>query len=215
MSRNELVMKKLTLMGIGVFLMTAIVTTAHADNTSSVHHDIALEGIAVVEISNSVGSIHVLPSRDGDLHIDVELEGKRKGFFRRKVNVEDIDLEIRERGDTIFLSFEEDNTNASWFMEIPDVEHTIVQLGVGEITMEINNTDVDVEMVVGDVSIRAPGNTVGRINLNVGVGDASVDGADIITNKSAFISRSIRADGHGSNDMEINLGVGDVDIRLF
>ena len=74
MSRNELVMKKLTLMGIGVFLMTAIVTTAHADNTSSVHHDIALEGIAVVEISNSVGSIHVLPSRDGDLHIDVELE---------------------------------------------------------------------------------------------------------------------------------------------
>ena len=95
-------MKKLTLMGIGVFLMTAIVTTAHADNTSSVHHDIALEGIAVVEISNSVGSIHVLPSRDGDLHIDVELEGKRKGFFRRKVNVEDMDLEIRERGDTIF-----------------------------------------------------------------------------------------------------------------
>ena len=69
-------------------------------------------------------------------------------------------------------------------------------------------------MGVGEVRIDADVSNVGRINLNVGVGDASIHGGEILHSESAFISQSIRAQGDGKHALEIDLGVGDIDLSL-
>lgn len=214
MFNGDIFIKKLVLMSVGVLLMTVLVTSAHADDRVVRNHTIELDGIHEVEINNSVGKVDIIQGDFETLRVVLDIEGERKGFFRRQVDVDDMDLDIKKRGDTLFLDFDEDDAKAEWTVEMPALERTIIQMGVGEIRLDVGATDLDVELGVGEVSVTAPENSVGRINLNVGVGDASVRGADILDRQSAFISKRIRAQGEGSHDLEIDLGVGDIDVRL-
>ena len=214
MTNNSIFLKKLILMTVGVALMMVLVTAAKADDEVTRRHTFDLQNVEEVEFSNSVGSIEIIPVEGTEMRITLDIESKERGFFRRRVDVDDMDLEIRERGDTLFLVFDEEHVNAQWLVEMPAVNRTSVEMGVGELRLEIGTTELDVQLGVGDVNITAPENAVGRINLDVGVGDAEVRGGEIIRKESAFISRSIRAQGKGSNDMDVNLGVGDIRVRL-
>ena len=214
MINSHLFIKKLVLMSVGVMLMTILVTTAHADDRVVRNHSFDMDGIEEVEFSNSVGAIDIVQGNGKEMRVVLEIEADKKGFFHRRVDVDDMDLEMRKRGDTLFLNFREDDVKAQWTVEMPAVRRTILEVGVGEIRLELGDTDLDVELGVGEVNVLAPEKSVGRINLHVGVGDASVRGAEILDSESAFISQSIRAQGKGDNDLEVDVGVGDVSVRL-
>lgn len=206
--------KKILLMGVGVVLMTTLVTSAKADDRVTRTHTFDLSDVMEVEFTNSVGSLEIVPSSGTEMRIVLDIESERGGFFRRPVDVDNMDLEARERGDTLFLSFEEKNVSARWVVEMPRVEHTVIHMGVGELRLEVGATDLDVEMGVGDVTVEAPAASVGRVNLNVGVGDISFRGGDVMNRDAAFISQRIRAQGDGTHPLEIDLGVGDLKVRL-
>lgn len=214
MINSHLFIKKLVLMSVGVMLMTILVTTAHADDRVVRNHSFDMDGIEEVEFSNSVGAIDIVQGNGKEMRVVLEIEADKKGFFHRRVDVDDMDLEMRKRGDTLFLNFREDDVKAQWTVEMPAVRRTILEVGVGEIRLELGDTDLDVELGVGEVNVLAPEKSVGRINLHVGVGDASVRGAEVLDSESAFISQSIRAQGKGDNDLEVDVGVGDVSVRL-
>lgn len=209
--------RKLMLMSIGVILMTALVTSAKADDQVIRTHSFDLQGVTELEFSNSVGRFEIVPVDGDEMRIVLDIEGERGGFFRRKVDVTDMDLDVKERGDTLFLSFDEKDTKAEWLVEMPrrtSIDRTSIQMGVGEVRAEVGTTDLNVELGVGEVNIEAPLASVGRVNLNVGVGDASIRGGEIINSESAFISKRIRAEGKGAYPLEVDLGVGDVSVRL-
>ena len=217
MSNGEVFIKKLVLMSVGVMMMTMLVTTARADDEVTRSHDFDLDGIEEVEFRSTVGSFEIIPTRGDELRVVLEIEGNKRGFFRRSTDVSDMDLESRERGDTLILEFEEENANANWIVEMPrtsSVERTSIQMGVGEVNVEIGGTELEVELGVGDVDINAPEDSVGRINLNVGVGDASMRGGEVIDHDAMFISQSIEGEGNGTFDMEVDVGVGDISVRL-
>ena len=217
MVNGQVFIKKLMLMSIGVLLMTALVTYAKADDQVIRTHSFYLEGVEELEFSNSVGSFEIVPVDGEEMRIVLDIEGERAGFFRRHVDVTGMDLEVKERGDTLFLSFEEKDANAEWLVEMPrstSIKRTSIQMGVGEVRVEIDATDLNVELGVGEVNIEAPLASVGRVNLNVGVGDADIRGGEIIDSDSAFISRRIRAEGNGTYPLEVDLGVGDINVRL-
>ena len=217
MINSQVFMKKIMLMSIGVLFMTVLVTTAKADDSVTRTHDLDLEGIEEIEFNNSVGSFEVVLSDSDDMGITVEIEGQKKGFFRRTTDVSGMDIEVEERGNTLFITFEEKKANADWFITLPrtaNLDRMSVDMGVGEVEMEIGETELDVELGVGEVFVQAPGNSVGRVYLNVGVGEASLRGGEIIEDESAFISSSVRGEGNGNYDIEVDVGVGDVDIRL-
>lgn len=214
MINGSIFLKKLLLMSAGVTLMMVLVTTARAENEVTRKHTFDLEGIEEVEFSNSVGRIEIVPVDGSEMRITLDIEAKERGFFRRSVDVDDMDLEVRERRDSLYLSFDEEHVSAEWVVEMPNVDYTSVSMGVGEVRLELVNTELSVELGVGDVNIEAPARNVGRISLSVGVGDASVRGADIINSESAFISKRIRAEGQGGKAIDVDLGVGDVSVRL-
>lgn len=214
MINSELFFRKLLLMGVGVTLMLVLVTSARADDQVTRRHAFDLKGIDTVEFSNSVGRIEIIPSDSNEMRVTVDIESREHGFFRRSVDVQDMDIDIRERGDTLILRFDEEHASAEWLVEMPAVARTTVAVGVGEVRLEIGATELDVDVGVGDVDVFAPEKAVGRINLDVGVGDANVRGGEVISAETAFISRSVRAEGSGTNRMNVDLGVGDVSVRL-
>lgn len=214
MLNDQLFFKKLLLMSAGVVMMMILVTAAKADDQVTRRHTFDLGRIDAVAFSNSVGKIEVVPASGDEMRVTVEIEAKEHGFFRRRVDVDDMDIEIRERGDTLYLSFDAEHVSAEWLVEMPTVGRATVEMGVGELRLDVGETELDVTLGVGDVNIRAPESAVGRINLDVGVGDASLRGGEVIRKERAFISRSIRGEGNGSRDMRVDLGVGDVSVNL-
>ena len=217
MINGQVFMKKLMLMSVGVLLMTIPVTTAKADDSITRTHTFDLDDIEQIEFSNTVGRFEIIQTNADVMRVTLDIESEKRGFFRRSTDVSDMDIEVKERGDTLFLTFEEKNAEAEWLVEVPDsarLDRIIVQMGVGKVELEINDTELDVKLGVGDINVEAPEDSVGRIDLNVGVGDATLRGGDIINNDSVFITKSIRGEGNGSNDIEVDLGVGDADIRL-
>ena len=214
MINSQVFLKKLFLMSFGVALMMVLVDTARADEQVTRRHTFELDDIDTVVFSNSIGRFEIVPSDSKEMRITVDIEAKEHGFFRRSVDVDDMDIKVRERGDTLYLSFDEDHVSAEWLVEMPVVARTSVEMGVGEVRLEIGATELDVELGVGDIDVYAPENAIGRINLDVGVGDAKVRGGEVIRKESAFISQSIRAEGKGSNRMNVDVGVGDISVRL-
>ena len=211
---SQIFIRKLVLMSCGVGLMTLLVTSVKADEQVTRYHTFDLDQVEEVEFSNNVGRIEIIPVEGNEMRIVLDIESNRNGIFRRKVNVDNMDIEVKERGNTLFLSFDEKNTKAEWVVEMPAVAITIIEMGVGEIKLEVGATDLDIELGVGEVSVNAPETSVGRINLNVGVGEANIRGGEILDRDSVFISQSVRAQGDGDHPLEIDLGVGEINVRL-
>jgi len=217
MINGQVFMKKLMLMSVGVLLMTVLVTSAKADEHVSRTHIFDLDGIEEIEFSNGVGRFEISQTNEDEMRVMLDIESEKKGFFRRSADVSDMDIEVKERGDRLYLSFEEKNAKAEWIVEIPksaNVERTAIQMGVGEVEVDIGETELEIELGVGDVFVEAPESSVGRVEINVGVGDASLRGGEILDRDSVFISKSINGEGNGNFSLEVDLGVGDVDVRL-
>jgi hypothetical protein len=211
---SQVFVRKLGLMSFGVVLMTLLVTSVKADDQVTRYHTFNLTEIEEVEFSNNVGRLEIIPVVGNEMRIVLEIDGNRHGIFRRKVNVDNMDLEVKEHGDTLFLSFEEEDTKTEWVIEMPAVARTNIEMGVGELKIEVGATNLDIELGVGEVSVNAPETSVGRINLNVGVGEANIRGGEILDRDSVFISQSVRAQGDGDHPLEIDLGVGEINVRL-
>ena len=217
MVNGQVFIKKLMLMSVGVLLMTVLVTSAKADDQVIRTHNFDLDDIDEIEFSNSVGRFEIIHVDGDDMRIVLDIESERGGFFRRRVDVDNMDLDVRERGNTLFLSFEEKNTKAEWIIEMPrskPLTKTSIEMGVGEVRIEIGATDLEIDLGVGEVIVEAPEASVGRINLNVGVGEANIRGGEILDRDSVFISQSVRAQGNGNFPLEVDLGVGEINIRL-
>ncbi|MBT5912194.1 MAG: hypothetical protein HOH59_05260 [Rhodospirillaceae bacterium] len=211
---SEVFIRKLVLMSFGVGLMTLLVTSVKADDQVTRYHTFDLDQVEEVEFSNNVGRIEITPVNGNEMRIVMDIESNRHGLFRRQVNVDNMDLEVKERDDTLFLSFEEKGAKAEWVIEMPAVARTNIEMGVGELKLEVGATNLDIELGVGEVSVIAPEDSVGRINLNVGVGEADIRGGEILDRDSVFISQSVRAQGNGDHPQEIDLGVGKINLRL-
>lgn len=214
MINSQIFFKKLCLMSFGVALMMVLVDTARADEQVTRRHTFELDDIDTVVFSNSVGRFEIIPTDNQEMRITLDIEASERGFFRRSVDIDDMDIKVKERGDTLYLSFDEKDASAEWLVEMPAVARTSVEMGVGEVRLEIGATELDVELGVGEIDVYAPENAVGRIDLDAGIGDADVRGGEVIRRDSAFISESIRAEGKGSNRMNVEVGVGDISVRL-
>lgn len=215
MANNTVFIKKILFMSIGVLLMTALVTTAKADDSVTRTHRFDLKGVSEVEIRNGVGRVEIIPATGDEMSVILDIEANRHGhFFRPRRDVSGLDLESRERGDTLILEFEEHDVSADWVVEMPRVDRTDIDVGVGEVRLEIENTELDLRVGVGEVRVEAPVASVGKVRLNTGVGDASLRGGEVLDDRSSFISKHVRGEGEGDLSLDVEVGVGDISVRL-
>ena len=177
------------------------------------NHSFDLEDIDEVEINNSVGSIDLRLVEGNELIIEVEIEEDR-AFFRRQVDVDDVDVEARTRGDKLILSIDEDDIKAHWYIEMPMVSAIDIDMGVGEIEAEIDGSDLEIDLGVGDVDVFAMLASTGEIEISAGVGDTHIRGVRSVESTRAVVSSESEAMGEGDASISVEVSVGDISVEL-
>jgi hypothetical protein len=203
-------------------LLAAIVLASGAafatdkDNSHYVlrEYTIPLDDIDEIELHASVGSVEILPHDANEVRLVLEIEGQRSGWLRRRHDVSNIELEHDVRGHRLVLRQTEEDTKTEWTVRMPAVARTTLNLGVGEIDADLGATKLLVKLGVGDADVTLPAASTGEVDIDVGVGNANLRGANSVDGKRAIVSETVRGHGNGALDARVKVGVGDASVWL-
>jgi hypothetical protein len=146
-------------------------------------HTFELDDFDEIEINNSVGSIDLRLVEGNEIRVEVDIEAQDR-YFGREVDVDDIEVGVRMRGDKLILTIDEDKIKAHWYIEMPAVANIEIDMGVGEIDVEIEASNLEVNLGVGEVdnsrtvvasASEGYGDGKFSIDVDVGVGDVTVE----------------------------------------
>lgn len=207
-------MKKKIGIGILLFLVLAYLLPGYAADRVIRNHSFDLTDIDELSINNSVGLIELYLVEGDELRVEVEIEGEDQGIFRGDRDVDDVDLEVRQRNGRLTLTLDEDDVSANWVVELPAVSIIDIDMDVGKIEAEIGDSILDINLGVGEVDVEAPLAMVGRISGSARVGEVTIHGADEIDRRRTFVSAQTEGRGEGENRIDIDVGVGDVRVEL-
>lgn len=195
----------------------ALCTAVLAAETQFRTHKIDLTDIEELIVEGAVGTIEITPTTGTELVVELEIESKRSGWFGRYRDIGDIDIESHQRGDRLFLEINEkdlDDVELHWHISLPEVARTSINLGVGQIIAEVGNTELRVELGVGDAKISANGNHAGRVEAHAGVGSATISGAKDVVTRRAFVSETVYGYGNSVKEIDVQVGVGEASVML-
>lgn len=188
---------------------------AVADDLVEREYAFDLADIDEVEFRGNVGSIRILPATGTQLQLELEIEAQERGWFRRQVDVSELELETRSIGSRLVLEQSEEHTKTTWTIRLPVVARTRIDLGVGEIDAELGATELDVDLGVGAVEVSLPAASMRAVSLSVGVGEARLRGLESRSDKRNMVSQDVRAEGYGNADVRIEVGVGEIDLTAL
>ena len=98
---------------------------------------------------------------------------------------------------------------------VPKALESHVEMGVGELEMDGLTGNLDVDLGVGEATLRLDEISFGSADVEVGVGDASLRSKAGMRHSSGFISRSVRwSSGDGPSHVSLHVGVGDARVRM-
>lgn len=208
-------MIKTTLFALAVAALIFHNTTFAADKLSRTH-SVDVTDIDEIVIEGGVGSMEVVPADGSELIVELEIEAERNWYGRSR-DIDDIDIVVNKRGDRLIVEVNEkdlDNVELHWYIEMPDVHRTTVNLGVGQIIAEVQNTELRVDLGVGEARITAASEHMGRVEASSGVGRASISGGHDMVNKRSLVSEKVQGYGEGTNDVDVQVGVGEATVAL-
>lgn len=188
-----------------------------ANNAVTRTLDVALEDVTALVIDGGVGTMDIVPVAGTTLRIEVEIEGNRTGLLRRKRDVTDIELAQHLRNGELKIELTEDDFDdleVHWTIEMPAVAATSLNLAVGQLIARVGPTALDVNVGVGQASVTAARIATGHIEASAGVGSATLHGANRSDSQRAFVSENVDGFGEGDFDIEVNVGVGEASVFL-
>ena len=188
-----------------------------AENHATHHYSYSLDNINEIFIDGGIGTMEVIHTGGSEMRVELELEGKRRYFVLNKHDVSEIEIEDRVRGERLSLRLNEDDLDhvqVHWRIEMPSVARTHIELGVGQITAEFADTELELELGVGQGEISLNKNFAGHIEISAGVGSAELHGAKDTVSKRAMVSEDTNGYGDGDHHMELSVGVGEIKVHL-
>lgn len=169
----------------------------------------------------SVAEVVVSPGADG-IRIEIEAECRHSGRECDEA-LEDLELTDRTRGDVLLVELD---GFPKWGKGRLEIEATIslpkdfdfdIDLGVGDLEIDGLLGELDVELGVGKVDIAVPVKHLRSVNIDVGVGEAEILGAETrVEGRRSFLvgSEVYWAGGEGDKRIRVDVGVGEATVRL-
>ncbi len=203
-----------------VVLLAPAVAYAGGETVSTLSRDVAASGVRSVHLDGPVGEFVVTGSDRGRIGVTAQVRCERpvKPDCRERARRVELDAELR--GDR--LDVELDNwphhkssgVTVALTLEMPRDLPLAAELGVGEATVSGLESDLDLELGVGEVHVSAPEARVGRVSLEVGVGDAGLDVGGRHIDGKGFIGRELDWRGTGAAKLDVECGVGEIAVEL-
>ncbi|RUO25368.1 hypothetical protein CWE09_01125 [Aliidiomarina minuta] len=208
-------------MSLRYFLTTLVILAvfvtlgqASASSEAERHYRFESQNVRVLHIDNAVGQLDIKRSTDNEIRIEVVFEGKRGGLLRRKTDVSDVELNVRERGDQLYLEFQQSKVQADWVVYMPELDALHVHLGVGTADIDLGDTGLELQVGVGTALINSHKNFVGQFRGSAGVGSVSASGLDNYTSQRRVVAEDAKGTGNGDKDINVEVGVGDIKLSL-
>jgi hypothetical protein len=89
------------------------------------------------------------------------------------------------------------------------------ELGVGEMNVQGIANDLTVDLGVGEVNITLPKEAIGSVDLDTGIGEASLIAAGRRYESAGLMARELHWDkGTGRAGVKVDCGVGEIDVTL-
>ncbi len=171
-----------------------------------------------LEIENGVGTI-AFERVEGD-EVIITLQAKRSkknsffSFSNPEKSLEELEIEVEQDGNLISIEASEaDNLQLNWTVKMPLVARLDVELGVGEISGEIDTTDMNIELGIGAVDLELYGD-YRLIEMDVGVGATEIRGARNVNNNRMMVTSNSSSESEGTAKVNVEVGVGDISITI-
>lgn len=208
--------KKMLKLATAITLSIAAVSSAyaHADNEKVIEQEISLEGASQFHLEANVGSVKLIPSTDGQIHVYVKVSEKAGwGIFKDKPA--DAKLNIERANGKVIVSLNDDEYGEEWKVSVPQVSLIDADLGVGEMESRGINSNLKLDVGVGEATVIASANAYMSAKGQAGVGAADVRSATgkVYTDR-AMVSEEVSWSGKGEYSIDVEVGVGDISIKL-
>lgn len=201
-------------------LLSVLPFPAWSDDADIVerHYEYDVSDIDELHIDASVGSVRMEPAIGNTVIVDLVIEAESATswipFLGRDRDVSGMELTHQVRGRELWLRFDENHVTTDWVVRLPVLKALRVDLGVGLIEGELPDMPADIDLGVGSVELSAAGTSVGRIDLDAGVGDTRIRGASGTEARSALVGSESSGWGEGDHRIRIEVGVGDVSLHV-
>ncbi|UCE01256.1 MAG: hypothetical protein JSW67_08070 [Candidatus Latescibacterota bacterium] len=204
-----------------VVLLTACATPAAAETVRTFSREFEAAELRSLRLSVPVGAVEIRAGSSEQVVVDVRLRCDR-GDDRCAEYAEKIELDHRERSHELRLEFDgprhwddDNDLSIEVQLEVPASLELELDLGVGDVQVFDVENHVAVDVGVGQVEVRMREELVRSVDLEVGIGDATMSPRSSRSRSRSFLGEDIRwRDGEGHARIAVDVGVGEVDVRL-
>src|SRR5690554_2529152 len=132
------------ILSITLFALLFVAMPSFA-GSKSVEHAFSFAGIEHVELKHSVGNVRIVHSDNASqAQLTGTIKGNSNGWFSRSEDISNVDFDITVEGDTLRITFDQDNAAADVVLTIPAVASLSIKLGVGDLQAALASDEVSV-----------------------------------------------------------------------
>jgi hypothetical protein len=168
-----------------------------------------------------VGHLRIEATNDSRVRLELQVRCDHGSPARCAERAKDLRLQVDQDSKSLRVAikgyprFSSNGFHVDGTLLVPKALESRIEMGVGELEMDGLAGNLDVDLGVGEATLRLDEVSFGSADVEVGVGDASLRSKAGVRHSSGFISRTVRwNDGEGPSHVSLHVGVGDARVRM-
>jgi len=206
---------------LAAVLVPLTIAPADARSIRTLEGHYEANGIRTIRLEAAPGDVHVEPSRDGRVHVFLDVRCDDDSWDDCAGRARAIRLTSDPEGSVLrveVLGMEHrDNRglNVNARVQMPADRAFELHMLAGDIDVRGLRNDIDVDMLAGDVKVTMDEDDIRSLRANVTIGDATLwTGDDRIDGEGRLGKRLHWSRGRGDAHVNVGLRFGDIDVRL-
>lgn len=187
----------------------------------SFRQQIPVAGADEITLDFPVGEVTVEAGESNQVDLDVKLACNRNRTRRCAEAAKAVRLVYDNSGDRLRIlvknwpKFSTKGLHVIAHVSVPRDLPLRTDMGVGELNITGMAGDLTVDLGVGEVNISLPQEAIGSVDLDTGIGEASLHADGRRYESAGLFTRELRWDkGAGRARLSVNCGVGEIDVTL-
>jgi hypothetical protein len=212
-------MKKLALL-LGAALLGSLPAAAD-EVVRTIDHQFSAADIAGIHLDFPVGEMQVDAGAGREVRIQLKLECDSQRQTRCVEAAKGVEVVAGRSGDRMHVQLKgwpkggTRGLEAHFVVVVPRDLPLKAELGVGEMRISGVESDLNVDLGVGEVNVKMPESAVASVSVDTGVGEAGLFAQGHRWESGGLVSRELHwNEGRGKAAVNVDCGVGEAQVRL-
>jgi hypothetical protein len=202
-------------------ILPLVITPVEARSIRNLEGHYDADRARTIRFEAAPGDIHVEPSRDGRVHVWLDVRCEDDSWDDCEGRAQKIQLTSHSEDGVLLVEVAgmslQDNRglNVNARVQLPPDRAFELQTLAGDIDIRGLENDIDLDVVAGEVKLTMDELYIGSLRARVAIGDATLWTSDGRIEGDGWLGKSL-VWSHGLGDARVNVGlkVGELDVRL-